>query len=132
MPVAASVIDYLFKDFEDSFVRRLSLTITLEVVRSRKVVMDMESITNLINILILEGTPIVCNDRKGNTIVANDIIEDENYHFLTGDLSERYDLNPIFEILCGCNNEFISIGILRVNLAHENESPLTKGSWISD
>lgn len=91
--------------------------------------MDMESIRKLTNILIFESTPIVCENGKGNIVSTNNIIESKGCNLFFSNLGERNDLNPLHEIFCSCNDEFVAIGSGRVNIAYEIKSPLEKGPW---
>lgn len=132
MPVMASIIDYLFKDFKIIFIRCLSLTITLGVIWGGKAMVNMETITKLMNILVFERTPIIYDNGKGNIIVENDIIKDKSCNLLSGDLGERNDFNQFCKIFFGCDNEFMAIGRRRINLTYEVESPLENGPWTSN
>lgn len=87
----------------------------------------MEAVTEFTNILIFEGAPVISDNGNRNTVSANDIVEDERSNLFSSDLCERHGFNPFCEILCGSDNEFMTLGRRRVNLAYEIKSPLTKG-----
>ncbi|GLJ23509.1 hypothetical protein SUGI_0445420 [Cryptomeria japonica] len=87
----------------------------------------MEAVTEFTNILIFEGMPVISDNGNRNTISANDIVEDECSNLFSYDLCETHGFNPFCKILYGSDNEFMTIGRRRVNLAYEIESPLTKG-----
>lgn len=53
--------------------------------------------------------------------------KDEHSNLFSSDLCKMHGFNPFCEILYGSDNEFMTIGRRRVNLAYEIESPLTKG-----
>lgn len=88
---------------------------------------NMEAITEFMNILIFEGTPVIGDNGNRNTVSTNDIVENECSNFFSSDLHERHCFDPFCEILCGSDNEFMTVGRRRVNLAYEIESSLTKG-----
>jgi hypothetical protein len=69
----------------------------------------MELFTKLINILILERSPIISDDRIGDSISANDIIQDERRDLFIGHGCQRDNFNPLCEIFCGCYDELMPI-----------------------
>lgn len=89
---------------------------------------NMEAVTKLTNILIFERTPVIGDDGDRNIVSTNDIVENECSNFFSSDLCKRLEFDPFCEILCGSDDEFMTIGGRRVNLAYEIESPLTRGS----
>lgn len=72
---------------------------------------------------------IIHDNRKGNTILAYDVIKDKLHNFLSDDVGHRNHFNPFFKIH-GCrNNEFMAISGSRVNLSYNFESPLRGRPW---
>jgi hypothetical protein len=72
-------------------------------------VLDMEFLTQLLNILIFERCPIVRDDGLGNTIVENKVVQDEHVNLFSCDVGHKDCLNPLTEIFSGCDNELVSI-----------------------
>ncbi|GLJ24296.1 hypothetical protein SUGI_0463530 [Cryptomeria japonica] len=87
----------------------------------------MEAVTEFINILIFEGMPVVGDDGNRNTVSTNDIVENECSNLFSSDLCKRHYFDPFCEILCGSDDELMTVGRRRMNLAYEIKSPLTKG-----
>ena len=70
------------QDFQNSFVRRLCLAITLGVIYRRPMLCDFELLAKLLEIFVFELTYIICNDGGRYTISANDVICDKQSYSL--------------------------------------------------
>ena len=108
MPIAVRVIDNFLYDFEEGFVSRLRLTITLWEVWDGKVMMDVEGSTQLFNVQIFKISSMVYEDGSWDVKAVNNVIEDE-----FGDLkSHGYDkgdyFNPLSKIFCGYYDPLMS------------------------
>lgn len=64
----------------------------------------MELILELTNIMIFEGTPIICDYGERNTISTYNIINDKCGDLLVNNFCEQNGFNPLFEVLSGNND----------------------------
>ena len=59
MSISTNVIDNIFDDFDESFIRGFSLAITLRVIWCGPLMFDMELITEGFDIFIFKGFSII-------------------------------------------------------------------------
>lgn len=89
--------------------------------------LSMIFLTQFLGILIPERIPIIHDNRKGNTILEYDVVQDILHNFLTDDVCHRNGFNPLHKIFNCSNDEFMAIRRIKVNLSYKVKSPLREG-----
>ena len=72
----------MIQDFQNSFVRRFYLAITLGVIYRGPMLCDFEFLAKLLEIFVFELTSIICDDGGRYTILTYDVIcYKQSYNF---------------------------------------------------
>lgn len=103
-----SVIQNFFEDFKEGFVSFLSLVVTLWEIWAREIVMNVEGGAKLFHIEVFKVTSMVYKDGGRYVKVANNVIKYELGVLHTNDIDKWGYLNPLGEVICGCDDLFVA------------------------
>ena len=102
------IIDNFLEDFEEGFISCLRLTVTLWEIWAREPVIDAEGGEKFFHVDIFKVPFVIYENGGWDTKVTNDMVEDEFRDLNSLSCNKRDCFNPLSEIICGCNDPFVT------------------------
>ena len=132
MPLLRLLTDFSLYKFDQTFIRRLDLSISLSIIWGRIQQFDIEAIGNFLELFRNKCCALISSESLRNTKPVNNMLLNEINNILRGNFIVWYCLNPLGKVISSNQYEFMPFTRRRINLSYHINPPPSKRPRLDD